>query len=154
MRVGQEQPLQAVQELQGVPHVVLGPLRAYGAYGGPLAGLSRGLDILSLATVVHPHLLLRGQKLPCMIRTRSDYRVRAVLVKILAAATPSLNRLARAAGISVRAIRAYRYGMRVPSGKVIAALVRALRKQSRELDALADELERAAERTPTKRGKP
>jgi transcriptional regulator with XRE-family HTH domain len=68
-----------------------------------------------------------------------------VLVKVLDAATPSLNDLAREAGISVRAIRAYRYGKRTPEPKVLKALVAALRKHSGRLATLADELEAASE---------
>ena len=69
-----------------------------------------------------------------------------MLVKVLAAA-PSLSRLAKDAGISLRAIRAYRYGTRVPEPQVLRALVRALRKQSKELAQLANELEQAASTT-------
>ena len=65
-----------------------------------------------------------------------------MLVKVLDAATPSLKDIAANAGISARAIRAYRYGKRTPSPKVVRALVTALRKQSRRLGKLADELER------------
>jgi len=68
--------------------------------------------------------------------------VRRVLVKALDAATPSLKDLAANTGISARAIRAYRYGKRTPSPKVLRALVTALRKQSRRLAKLADELEK------------
>ena len=68
--------------------------------------------------------------------------VRRVLVKALDAATPSLKDLAANAGISARAIRAYRYGKRTPSPKVLRALVTALRKQSGRLAKVADELEK------------
>ena len=69
--------------------------------------------------------------------------IRPVLVKVLDAAAPSLKELAADAGISYRAIRAYRFGHRTPSPQVLRALVRALRKQSRRLAKMADDLERA-----------
>ncbi len=77
--------------------------------------------------------------------------VSRVLVKILAA-VPSLTRLAKDSGVSVRAIRAYRYGKRTPEApQVLQGLVRGLRRQSRELTRMADELERAAAQPPPRR---
>ena len=70
--------------------------------------------------------------------------VRRVLVKVLDAAVPSLKELAAEAGISYSAIRAYRFGHRVPSEKVLRALVAALRKHSKRLAKLADELAAAS----------
>jgi transcriptional regulator with XRE-family HTH domain len=67
--------------------------------------------------------------------------IRPVLVKVLDAAAPSLKELAAEAGISYRAIRAYRFGQRTPSPKVLRALVGAFRKQARRLAKMADELE-------------
>jgi hypothetical protein len=80
-------------------------------------------------------------------------QVLAVLVKVLDAAVPSLKELAAEAGISYRAIRSYRFGHRVPPAKVLRALVAALRKHSKRVAKLADELERAAAQ-PTKGRKP
>ncbi len=74
--------------------------------------------------------------------------IRRVLVKVLDGAVPSLKELAAEAGISYRAIRAYRFGHRTPPPAVLRALVRALRKHSKRVAKLAAELERAAERTP------
>jgi transcriptional regulator with XRE-family HTH domain len=76
-----------------------------------------------------------------------------VLVKVLDAAVPSLKELAAEAGISYSAIRSYRFGHRVPSEKVLRALVAALRKHSKRVAKLAAELERAAHQ-PTKGRKP
>jgi len=66
---------------------------------------------------------------------------------------PSLKELAAEAGISYSAIRAYRFGHRVPSAKVLRALVAALRKHSGRVAKLADELERAAHQQTRTRGK-
>ena len=71
-------------------------------------------------------------------------RVLAVLVKVLDAAVPSLKELAASAGISYRAIRSYRFGHRVPPDKVLRALVAALRRHSKRVAKLADELEQAS----------
>ena len=73
--------------------------------------------------------------------TGSDL-LRPLLSKALDVATPTLREIARDAGVSYGAIRMYRAGQRTPSPKVRRAIVAALRKQSRRLAKLADELEK------------
>ena len=59
--------------------------------------------------------------------------LRRVLVKVLEHATPSLRELARQAGISYRAIRAYRSGQRTPPRQVLRRITAALRRHSLRL---------------------
>lgn len=74
-----------------------------------------------------------------------------MLRKALKAATPSLREVAQSAGLTYHAIRLYQAGTRTPAPDVVRRLAKALRGQSRELAKLADELEYAAERRPTRR---
>jgi len=72
---------------------------------------------------------------------RENWQVRRLVVKVLKAANLSLAELAKAAGISVHAIRMYRKGLRTPSLEVRRKLARALRRHSARLVKLADQLE-------------
>lgn len=69
-----------------------------------------------------------------------------MLVKLLAAVSPSLREIAREVGISYGAVRQYRLGQRTPSPKVLRRLVAVVRARSEKLAELAAELERAAEK--------
>lgn len=71
--------------------------------------------------------------------------LRRVLVKVLEHATPSLRELARQAGISYRAIRAYRSGQRTPPPQVLRKITAALRRHSARLQRMASELETAGQ---------
>jgi len=68
--------------------------------------------------------------------------IRRLVVKVLQAANLSLAELAKAAGISVHAIRMYRKGLRTPSPAVRRRLARALRQHSARLVKLAAQLEK------------
>jgi len=72
---------------------------------------------------------------------RVNRQVRGLVVKVLKAANLSLAELAKAAGISVHAIRMYRKGLRTPPPAVRKRLAAALRRHSARLAKLADQLE-------------
>ncbi len=74
-----------------------------------------------------------------------------MLSRLLEAVSPNLRAIAKEVGVSYGAVRQYRLGTRTPSPKVLRALVAAVRKRSVLLAKLADELEQAAERTPSPR---
>jgi len=78
--------------------------------------------------------------------------VRRLVVKVLKAANLSLAELAKAAGISVHAIRMYRKGLRTPPPRVVRRLAVALRRHARRLAKLADALETTAQ-APTRTGR-
>lgn len=77
-----------------------------------------------------------------------------MIKQALEAAIPTQPELAKAAGITYHALRQYRKGQRTPPPDVIRRLAKALRGQGERLSRLADELEAAAARTPTRRRKP
>ena len=82
-------------------------------------------------------------------------RVRPVLVQLLDLATPTLRDLAREAGITYHAARAYRKGARTPSPAVLRRLAAAMRKRGGQLAKAAATFERLAreqDRTPHPRG--
>ncbi len=72
--------------------------------------------------------------------------LRRMLVKVLDAVSPSLREIAAEVGVSYRAIRAYRLGLRTPNRRVFRSMVAVLRKQSAKIAKLADELEAASKR--------
>ncbi len=73
----------------------------------------------------------------------STVHVRRLVVKVLKAANWSLGDLAKAAGVSIHAIRMYRKGLRTPPPDVQRRLARALRHHAAMLTKLAQELEQA-----------
>lgn len=76
-----------------------------------------------------------------------------MLRQALEAAIPTMPQLAKAAGVTYSALRAYRRGERTPAPAVIHRIARALREHGAKVAKLADELERAAHQ-PTKGRKP
>ena len=64
----------------------------------------------------------------------------------LRAMTPTLREVAGRIGVSYGSIRGYATKARHPGPTVLHRLVSALRKQSRQLTRLADQLEREGER--------
>jgi len=72
----------------------------------------------------------------------ANVQVRRLVVKVLKAANLSLADLAKAAGISVHAIRMYRKGLRTPSPAIRRRLAAALRRHSARLVQLANQLEK------------
>ena len=73
-------------------------------------------------------------------------RLRKMLAKVLAAARPSLEDLAREVGVSLRAMQSYAKGKRAAPPAVIKRLAAALRSRGGALRRLADQLERQARR--------
>jgi transcriptional regulator with XRE-family HTH domain len=67
-----------------------------------------------------------------------------MLVKVLAAARPSLEELAREVGVSLRAMQSYAKGKRAAPPAVVRRLVTVLRSRGGRLQQLADQLERQA----------
>lgn len=67
-----------------------------------------------------------------------------MVTKGLKLATPSLKDVAREAGISYHAARAYSKGQRVPSAEVRQRLASAFRGIAQDLADVADELEGSA----------
>ena len=71
-------------------------------------------------------------------------RLRQMLVKVLAAARPSLEDLARDVGVSYRAMQSYAKGKRAAPPAVLKRLAVVLRARGGKLKALAAELERVS----------
>jgi transcriptional regulator with XRE-family HTH domain len=70
--------------------------------------------------------------------------MRALFTHALRAASPTIQALAKATGVSHQSFRAYRLGTRTPTPATARALAAVLRAQARHLGTLADQLERAA----------
>lgn len=62
----------------------------------------------------------------------------------LRAAAPTIQQLAQEMGCSTAALRAYRLGTRTPGPLVARSLATVLRRQSKRLDKLAAQLEKAS----------
>lgn len=68
-------------------------------------------------------------------------KVRAMVMKALNLGTPNLKDVAREAGISYHAVRAYKRGHRVPSPQVCHQLAEALRRFADGMRLAADDLD-------------
>ncbi len=69
-----------------------------------------------------------------------------MIAKVLQAATPNLRDLADWAGVSYETARSWRIGRRSPSPDAARKLAKGLRAHARQLNRLADQLERHAAR--------
>ncbi|MGH7628448.1 MAG: helix-turn-helix domain-containing protein [Gemmatimonadales bacterium] len=70
--------------------------------------------------------------------------LRRLVADALRAATPTVEMVAEALGLSTSALRRYRLGDRTPSPDVLRALGAECRRQARVLDRYAHQLEEAA----------
>jgi transcriptional regulator with XRE-family HTH domain len=68
--------------------------------------------------------------------------LRRLVASALRAASPSLESLAAALGLSTSALRRYRLGNRAPSADTVQRLASQLRRQATKLVRLAEMLER------------
>lgn len=69
-----------------------------------------------------------------------------MVVEALRAAGPSLQEIAKRAGVSKAAMYKYSIGNRTPGRETLRAIAKALRKQSGELAAWADQLDAESNR--------
>lgn len=72
--------------------------------------------------------------------------MRGLFTDALHTAAPTIQKLAQEMGCSTAALRAYRIGTRTPGPAVARALAVVLRRQSKQLERLAGQLEKAAQR--------
>jgi transcriptional regulator with XRE-family HTH domain len=80
------------------------------------------------------------------VPTMGTMRLRKMLVKVLAAARPSLEELAREVGVSYRAMQSYAKGKRASPPAVLKRLVAVLGARGRRLQQLAEQLKRQGTR--------
>ena len=76
--------------------------------------------------------------------THHKERLRHVISQAIEAAFIRQPELAKAAGVSYSALRAYRAGKRIPSPEVARRIAKALRDQGGKLRKLAADIERLA----------
>jgi transcriptional regulator with XRE-family HTH domain len=71
--------------------------------------------------------------------------LRLLFTRALRLASPSVEQLAASLGVSTSAVRRWRLGNRNVSGEVAGKLAKLLRRQARDLERVAAELDRFTE---------